>query len=81
MPESVGQPVVVDSRGGASGTIAAALVAKAPADGASAPDVQPRLTEMGGGIRGQLASGLEPAARERRTSLSEIVKEADVRVE
>jgi len=33
MPESIGQPVVVDNRGGASGTIAAAMVAKAPADG------------------------------------------------
>jgi tripartite-type tricarboxylate transporter receptor subunit TctC len=33
MPESIGQPVVVDNRGGASGTIAAAMVAKGPPDG------------------------------------------------
>ena len=33
MPESIRQSVVVDNRGGASGTIAAAMVAKAPADG------------------------------------------------
>jgi tripartite-type tricarboxylate transporter receptor subunit TctC len=33
MPESVGQSVVVDNRGGASGTIAAAMVAKSPPDG------------------------------------------------
>jgi tripartite-type tricarboxylate transporter receptor subunit TctC len=33
MPEAIGQPVVVDNRGGATGTVAAAMVAKAPADG------------------------------------------------
>ena len=33
MPESIGQPVVVDNRGGATGTIGSAIVAKAPADG------------------------------------------------
>jgi tripartite-type tricarboxylate transporter receptor subunit TctC len=33
MPGSIGQPVVVDNRGGASGTIAASMVAKGPADG------------------------------------------------
>ena len=33
MPESIGQPVVVDNRSGASGTIASAMVAKAPPDG------------------------------------------------
>jgi tripartite-type tricarboxylate transporter receptor subunit TctC len=33
MPESIAQSVVVDNRGGASGTIAAAMVAKAPPDG------------------------------------------------
>lgn len=33
MGDSIGQTVVVDNRGGASGTIAAAIAAKAPADG------------------------------------------------
>jgi tripartite-type tricarboxylate transporter receptor subunit TctC len=33
MPESIGQPVVVDNRGGASGTIAAGMVAKSVPDG------------------------------------------------
>jgi tripartite-type tricarboxylate transporter receptor subunit TctC len=33
MPEGIGQPVVVDNRGGATGTIAAAIAAKAPPDG------------------------------------------------
>jgi tripartite-type tricarboxylate transporter receptor subunit TctC len=33
MPESIGQPVVVDNRGGATGTIAAAIAAKAQPDG------------------------------------------------
>jgi tripartite-type tricarboxylate transporter receptor subunit TctC len=33
MPELIGQPVVVDNRGGATGTVAAAIAAKAPPDG------------------------------------------------
>ncbi len=33
MGDSIGQTLVVDNRGGATGTIAAAIVAKAPADG------------------------------------------------
>jgi len=33
MPDSIGQPVVVDNRGGATGTVAAAIAAKAPPDG------------------------------------------------
>jgi tripartite-type tricarboxylate transporter receptor subunit TctC len=33
MPESIGQPVVVDNRGGATGTVAAAIVAKTSPDG------------------------------------------------
>jgi tripartite-type tricarboxylate transporter receptor subunit TctC len=33
MPDSIGQPVVVDNRGGATGTIAAAIAAKAQPDG------------------------------------------------
>jgi tripartite-type tricarboxylate transporter receptor subunit TctC len=33
MPDSIGQPVVVDNRSGATGTVAAAIAAKAPPDG------------------------------------------------
>lgn len=33
MPDSFGQPLVVDNRGGATGTVAAAIAAKAPPDG------------------------------------------------
>ena len=33
MPDSIGQPLVVDNRGGATGTVAAAIAAKAPPDG------------------------------------------------
>ena len=33
MADSIGQTVVIDNRGGATGTIAAAIVAKAPPDG------------------------------------------------
>ena len=33
MPDAIGQPVVVDNRGGATGTVAAAIAAKGIADG------------------------------------------------
>jgi tripartite-type tricarboxylate transporter receptor subunit TctC len=33
MPDAIGQPVVVDNRGGATGTVAAAIAAKSPPDG------------------------------------------------
>jgi tripartite-type tricarboxylate transporter receptor subunit TctC len=33
MPDAIGQPLVVDNRGGATGTVAAAIAAKAPPDG------------------------------------------------
>lgn len=33
MSESLGQPIIIDSRGGANGTIGGAIAAKAPADG------------------------------------------------
>ena len=49
LTESIGQPVVVDNRGGAGGSIATELVAKSPADGytlllmAAADALQPAL--------------------------------------
>ena len=48
MTESLGQPIVIDNRGGANGNIAAEIVSKAPPDGYTLLLANSSLTISGG---------------------------------